>query len=166
MKQLLVLSTLFLLSCGKKQYTQLIDNTGNNARLTQVEANNLINQAKLDLHELRLGEISQTINDLKTEQVELGKYINFINNEYNNMNKILENIELKINDNENNLQVIRVCDTNEYILRINELFYSVHMVSNNYGTYLGMLSMNITYRTTDTKKRDFSLSKQGIICNY
>lgn len=157
MKYLIILSTLLLISCGKKTIVNVtenkFDNSNNDNRLTQLEAKNLVIEAKLLSYELKLAELEANGDSLADA----------IETKYNELFESLDSLEDEIEVNK--VELVKVCASNEQLIKVNNKFYAVYMVSNNNGTYLGELASNVQYQTTDNVRARFSLQNNQIVCN-
>jgi hypothetical protein len=90
---------------------------------------------------------------------------NAINNNYNNTLTMLNSLQTQINNAASNqVSVLNICNSDEYLIKVGTNYYAVYMVSNNYGTHLGKLSLNVTYQTTDSYHKLFKLTSSGITC--
>jgi hypothetical protein len=136
----MVLATV-LCSCGKVKQNDVyhyVENTYDDSRLLAYE---LIQNARLDALEMEanlvegeLAVINDTLTDIQNE-VSVGA-----------------------------VSVVKICASAESLIKTNTGFFAVYMVSNNYGTYLGQLTENTTYQTTDATHVQFKILNGSIVC--
>lgn len=135
MKLLLVLSAVSLLtSCGRSPDAYIFETKYDDSKLLAYE---LIQDARIKALEDRLPELAV-------------------------INSTLTNIQQQVTLNK--VEVLKICASNEHLIKINNVFYAVYMVSNNYGTYLGKLDNNVQYRTTDSVASNFKIMNNSITC--
>jgi len=135
MKLLLVLSAVSLLaSCGHPPDTYIIETKYDDSKLLAYE---VIQNARIKALEDRLPELAVINSTLTSIQQQVA------------LNKV---------------EMVKVCASNEHLIKMNNSFYAVFMVSNNYGTYLGKLDSNVQYRTTDSAAANFRITNNSITC--
>lgn len=147
-----------------------VKNSVTNLQVTLDGLNNTITNVAGDLNDLELAldnqqeQIDNLESIINSSTVSLQ---NQINTNYNSTVLLLNSLQNQINNSQNNtISIIQICNTNENVLKLNNNYYAVYMVSNAFGTYLGKLSQNVQYRTTDSSKQDFHInSNNQIICN-
>lgn len=131
MKYLSVLAMLTVLSsCGKR--TQYIENNYDDSNV----------QAKLKLHDALITNLDRLIQENRTES------LNYVNTKIGVMQTLI---------NGNKISFVKPCGSSENLMLINNTYYAIYMVSNNYGTYLGTLSERTRYQTTDSTKKQFEI---------
>lgn len=164
MKTLLILATFLFVSCGKTtKVTELVENKYDDS---QTKAILVIQDARIKALEARM-DAYVTNFDLVT--IEFSEKLSNLETDLTNRDEILDdNIQL-INTALGQLQgkqieALKICSSNEYLIKQGNSFYTVYMVSNNYGTFLGKLAENILYRTTDSVGASFKIINNTIIC--
>jgi len=81
---------------------------------------------------------------------------------YNATMAVINDLQVQITTGAVN--VLPICSSGESLIKTSQGIYAVYMVSNNFGTYLGMLSENVAYQTTDTSHTHFMLVNNEVIC--
>lgn len=160
MKKLLLISTILLLSisCGKKHSTTVvIENKYDDSKLV---AYSLLNDARISAIDTRLTQL-ETLNQLNTDASELLR--TQVEQNYLELNNLLDELQLEVHTKE--VTTHKICTSKEQLLKIQGEFYAVYMVSNNFGTYLGMLESNVNYQTTDSVHAGFKIINGSIVCN-
>ena len=179
---------MIVVSCGKNYHvTEYVqnpyDNSQNQLEIDALKAENLIIQQKQQLNneritsvEVRLMALQDSINDLNNnlelsnEELQTlidSKYqstqnqIAFINNQFSQFNNVLNSLQAIVNNTVNPIFMIKVCSSNEHLIKVNGYYYSVYMVSNDFGTFLGKLEQNINYMTTDSSRVRFKINSQN-----
>jgi hypothetical protein len=126
---------MLLVSCGRPSMDAIyIQNPYDDSKLQAYE---LIQDARIKALEDRLEDLD-TINDTLTD------------------------IQQQVTANKVN--VVKICASNEYMIKMNNEFYAVYMVSNNFGTYLGKLDNGVQYQTTDSVRSRFSVNNGVLTC--
>jgi hypothetical protein len=97
--------------------------------------------------------------------IDFNSRINNLNEQHNSVsaNLVLVNNALT-SLQQQQISVIKICDSGEHLVRTGTGIYAVYMVSNYFGTYLGKLAEDVVYQTTDSKMARFKLSHNSIIC--
>lgn len=135
MKILALLALSTLISCGRPSMDAIyIQNPYDDSKLQAYE---LIQDARIQALEDRLADID-TINTTLTD--------------------IQSQVTL------NKVNVIKICASNEHLIKMQNSYYAVYMVSNNYGTYLGKLSEGVNYQTTDSVRASFKIVNGALNC--
>ncbi len=163
MKTLLIMSVLLsLVSCGKRintttKVTEYVENDYDSSR---IDAYNLIQDARLNAIEARLVDLD-ALTSQNTEELET--LTASIETQFDTINTNLNDIQLQVSTNK--VTVLPICASGENLIKMNNEFYAVYMVSNNYGTYLGKLANNVNYQTTDSIHAGFHLNSGSIVCH-
>lgn len=158
----LITLTTLITSCGKDVTLYVANPYDDQA----IKAEQVITGARISALEARINVIESRFDEV---------IIDF-NSELNNLNSTAATLSEVVTENLNivnmaldNLQqqqvsVIKICASNEYLIKASSGVYAVHMVSNNFGTFLGKLPNEVTYQTTDSIKARFKLVNSEIIC--
>lgn len=164
MKSLLtILSvTLLIASCGKKS-TTIVENAYNDS---SIKAYQVIQDARIAALEARLNAY-QTQFD--TVVIDYDSRLNNLDAEFTTLDATLNyNIALVTSMladlNSKQIEPVKICASNEYLLKTATGMYAVYMVSNNYGTFLGKLSEQTNYQTTDVIHAQFKIVNNNIVC--
>lgn len=162
MKTILILSLLLLVSCGKHKHEESItvkyvENTFDDSKLV---AYNTIQDAKLATLETRTHNLelltSSNSQDYETLRVQ-------IESNYTQMLHEISLVQTQI-DSSNKVSVLQICSSNENLIKVNNDFYAVYMINDDYGTYLGKLTSNVNYQTTDIHHSRFTITNGNIVC--
>jgi hypothetical protein len=87
---------------------------------------------------------------------------NLVEGELTAINNTLTDIQNEVSIGA--VSIVKICASNEHLIKINSGFFAVYMVSNNYGTYLGKLDVNTTYQTTDSVHAQFKILNDAVVC--
>lgn len=162
MKVVLMLSLLLIMSCGRKVQRIIehnetsVENKYDDSRLNAYE---LIQDARLNAIDVRLDALNASIV-LNANDNEV--FHATIENDFVTTNAFLNNLQAEVTVNK--VTVLTICASGENLIKMNNDFYAVYMVSNNFGTYLGKLADNVNYATTDNIHAGFHLNNGVIIC--
>jgi uncharacterized protein YcfL len=161
MKTLLILASLLFVSCGNN--TQILENKYDD---TQIQAILVIQDARIKALEAR---IDAYITDFDLVTIEFSEKLSNLETNLANRDEILENNIQLVNTALGDLQgkqieALKICSSNEHLIKQGNNFYAVYMVSNNYGTFLGKLAENVVYRTTDNVGANFKIINNRIVC--
>lgn len=161
--KLLLLSTMLLFcSCGKNTTTS-VESPYNDSSI-RVEL--VLQDARIKALEARLNAY-ETNFDLVT--IEFNNKLSNIDRDFDTMQETLDNNISIINQGLAQLQgkvisLVKICSSNEYLIKTSDGMFAVYMVSNNYGTFLGKLANDVNYQTTDTVKANFKLVNNQLVC--
>lgn len=150
---ILALSVLFV-SCGKDgsymYYTDDLRHKATEDKISIIESKNLLYDAKIEAIELRLASLESDNEELSSQ--------------YDSLLDLLEDLENQVDTLEDDLNrlivpiPVKVCSSNEHLLKIGDDYFAVYMVSNNNGTFFGKLQVNIHYNTTDGNNVSFKVT--------
>lgn len=159
-----ILSLILLLtvSCGKNE-TVIATNAFDDS---QLKAQLVIQDARLKALEARMNAY-ETNFDLIT--IEFSNRISNLDNDFSSMeetmNENIATINLGLSDLQRKvIAPIKICNSDEHLIKTVDSVYAVYMVSNNYGTFLGKLSENVEYKTTDTVGARFKIVNNTVKC--
>lgn len=165
MKSLLVIFAITLItsSCGKSKSTTVVESPYNDS---SVKAHQVIQDARIAALEARLNAY-QTQFD--TVVIDYDSRLNNLDAEFTTLDAILNyNIALVTSMladlNSKQIVPVKICASNEYLLKTATGMYAVYMVSNNFGTFLGKLAENLNYRSTDQVQANFKIVNNNIVC--
>ena len=156
----IILGLMLLASCGKKVTTKVTEYVENPYDASRIDAYNLIQDARLDAIEARLSDLD-ALTGQNSDDVQA--LTDSIESQFDTINNNLNNIQQQITTNK--VTVLPICASGENLIKMNNEFYAVYMVSNNYGTYLGKLANNTSYSTTDSVHAGFHLNNGVIVCH-
>lgn len=151
---------IFLISCGKNVTTKVTEYVENPYDASKIEALDLIQDARLNAIEARLADLNALIDE---NTADIQALTNSIDTQFNAVNASLNSIQAQVSTNK--VTVMQICASGENLIKMNNEFYAVYMVSNNFGTYLGKLTNNVNYMSTDSVRATFHINNGNIICH-
>lgn len=140
-KVVIMLVMIMLVSCGKKEYTTIVESDFDDSTL----------RSKLVLQDARIGALEDRLNGLGTE-LELQAKLALID-ELSNRDKIT---------------IESLCGTREMVLKVGNTFYgvisSITNLSLAYNVHIGAIPENTLYQTTEGTNSRFKVLDGKIVC--
>lgn len=160
---ILALPLLLTVSCGKKNYTTVVENPYDDS---QVKSKQVIQEARISALEARINALESRFNEVL---IDYNSLVNNVDAQFSTLEETLTNNTLVVNTMLSDLAAkqtipVKICASSEYLLKTSTGVYAVYMVSNNYGTYLGKLVEQTNYLTTDTVRATFKIVNNNIVC--
>lgn len=164
MRLLLLLTAFILTSCGQ-DYSQVILQE-NKYDDTQVKAMQVVQEARIAALEARLDAFNTNFDDVL---IDFGERLNNQETLSGSLGEALDTNLTILNNALIMLQnqvisVVPICNSGENLIKSGNSLYAVYMISNNYGTFLGKLSENVNYRTTDAVQANFKIVNNVVVC--